>query len=124
MERTAADLNVSMEAEAVSALVDAIGNDSARLSMEIQKLALHAESHGRERISAEAVLSLIEGQATNALAVGDALLEGDAGGAIGLLDALIDAGEPALRIVPLSLDKSVAGFGCCCWNNRESVMWP
>ena len=99
VERTAADLNVSMEAEAVSALVDAIGNDSARLSMEIQKLALHAESHGQERISAEAVQSLIEGQATNALAVGDALLEGDAGGAIGLLDALIDAGEPALRIV-------------------------
>ena len=43
--------------------------------------------------------TLTEGQATNALAVGDALLEGDAGGAIGLLDALIDAGEPALRIV-------------------------
>jgi DNA polymerase-3 subunit delta len=99
VERTAADLNVDMEADAVSALVDAIGNDSARLTMELQKLALHAESNGHERISAEAVQTLIEGQATNALAVGDALLEGDAGGAIGLLDALIDAGEPALRIV-------------------------
>ena len=99
VERTATDLNLSMEAEAVSALVDAIGNDSARLSMELQKLALHAESHGHGRISAEAVHTLTEGQATNALAVGDALLEGDAGGAIGLLDALIDAGEPALRIV-------------------------
>ena len=99
VERTAAELNLSMEADAVSALVDAIGNDSARLTMELQKLALHAESNGHERICAEAVQTLIEGQATNALAVGDALLEGDAGGAIGLLDALIDAGEPALRIV-------------------------
>ena len=99
VERTAAELNLSMEADAVSALVDAIGNDSARLTMELQKLALHAASNGHERISAEAVQTLIEGQATNALAVGDALLEGDAGGAIGLLDALIDAGEPALRIV-------------------------
>jgi DNA polymerase-3 subunit delta len=43
-----------MEADAVSALVDAIGNDSARLTMELQKLALHAESNGHERISAEA----------------------------------------------------------------------
>ena len=67
--------------------------------MELQKLALHAESNGQDRISATAVQSLIDGQATNALAVGDALLDGDAGSAIGLLDALIDAGEPALRIV-------------------------
>ncbi len=99
VERTAEELGVKLESEAVSALVDAIGNDSARLTMELQKLSLHAESHGHARVSGEAVKTLIEGQTTNALAVGDALLEGDAGKAISLLDALIDAGEPALRIV-------------------------
>ena len=67
--------------------------------MELQKLALHAESSGETRISASSVESLIEGLSTNALQVGDALLAGDPGQAIALLDALNDAGEPALRIV-------------------------
>ena len=83
----------------MDALIDAIGNDSARLTMELQKLALHAESSGEARISASSVDSLIEGLSTNALQVGDALLAGDPGQAIALLDALNDAGEPALRIV-------------------------
>ena len=67
--------------------------------MELQKLALHAESSGEARISASSVDSLIDGLSTNALQVGDALLAGDPGQAIALLDALNDAGEPALRIV-------------------------
>ncbi|NDD46478.1 MAG: DNA polymerase III subunit delta, partial [Synechococcaceae bacterium WB9_4xB_025] len=74
-------------------------SDSARLSMELQKLALHAESSGVKAITAAAVSSLIEGQASNALQVGDALLEGNVGDAISRLDGLIEAGEPALRIV-------------------------
>ncbi len=99
VERTASDLGLEIESAAVDALIDAIGNDSARLSAELQKLALHAASRGRTGITAEAVLTLIEGQAANALQVGDALLEGQIGDAISRLDALMDAGEPALRIV-------------------------
>jgi len=99
VERTAADLKLQLEPAAVDALIDTIGSDSARLSMELQKLALHAASAGVSTISAAAVAQLIAGQATNALQVGDALLEGDVGEAINRLDALIDAGEPALRII-------------------------
>ncbi len=99
VERTAEELELKLEPAAADALIDAIGNDSARLTMELQKLALHAESSGETRISASSVESLIEGLSTNALQVGDALLAGDAGQAIALLDALNDAGEPALRIV-------------------------
>ena len=94
VERTADELNLSLEPAALDALIDAIGNDSARLTMELQKLALHAESSG-----AKAVETLISGLSTNALQVGDALLAGDPGLAIALLDALFDAGEPALRVV-------------------------
>ena len=99
VERTADELNLKLEAAAVDALIDAIGSDSARLTMELQKLALHADSSGEARISAKAVETLISGLSTNALQVGDALLAGDPGQAIALLDALIDAGEPALRVV-------------------------
>ena len=99
VERTASDLALELEPAAVDALIDAIGNDSARLSAELQKLALHAASQGITRITADAVTTLIDGQAANALQVGDALLEGQVGDAISRLDALIDAGEPALRIV-------------------------
>ena len=99
VERTASDLQLDLEPAAVDALIDTIGNDSARLSAELQKLALHAASRGSTRITAEAVATMIDGQAANALQVGDALLEGQVGDAISLLDALIDAGEPALRIV-------------------------
>ena len=99
VERTANELNLKLEPEAVDALIDAIGSDSARLTMELQKLALHADSSGQTKINAKDVKTLISGLSTNALQVGDALLAGDPGLAIALLDALIDTGEPALRIV-------------------------
>ena len=99
VERTADELNLKLEPEAVDALIDTIGSDSARLTMELQKLALHADSSGQTKINAKDVETLISGLSTNALQVGDALLAGDPGLAIALLDALIDTGEPALRIV-------------------------
>ena len=99
VQRTANDLNLDLEPAAIDALIDSIGNDSARLSAELQKLALHAASRGSSQITADAVGTMIDGQAANALQVGDALLEGQVGEAISCLDALIDAGEPALRIV-------------------------
>ena len=102
----------------MDALIDAIGSDSARLTMELQKLALHAESTGSDRISAAAVQSLIDGLSTNALQVGDALLAG----AIALLDALIEgANQQWHRRHPLWADSRLAR---CCWSSKENGMWP
>ena len=92
--QTGEALGLSLESDAVDALVEAIGTDSARLESELRKLALRSTT-----ISAALVEDLVGGRATNALAVGDALLEGDPGEAIARWDALIDGGEPALRIV-------------------------
>ena len=94
VERTADALGLQLERDAIDPLVEAIGNDSARLESELQKLSLRATT-----INAALVEELVGGLATNALQVGDALLEGNAGEAIARWDALIDAGEPALRIV-------------------------
>ena len=94
VQRTAEALGLVLDADAVDALVDAVGTDSARLESELRKLSLRSN-----RISGDLVHALVGGRSTNALAVGDALLEGNPGEAISLWDALIDAGEPALRIV-------------------------
>ena len=94
VQRTADALGLTLEAEAIDALVEAIGTDSARLESELRKLSLRSTS-----ISADLVQELVGGRSTNALAVGDALLEGNPGEAIARWDALIDHGEPALRIV-------------------------
>ena len=97
VERTAMAVGLSLDPDAINALVDAIGNDSARLESELRKLALRAGQDGQ--VSSQLVGELVGGLATNALQVGDALLDGKPGDAIARWDALIDAGEPALRIV-------------------------
>ena len=97
VQRTAEALGLQLEDAAIDALVDAIGNDSARLESELRKLSLRAGDQGQ--VSVALVHQLVGGLATNALQVGDALLGGHPGEAIARWDALIDAGEPALRIV-------------------------
>ena len=94
VETTADALGLSLDADAVDALVEAIGTDSARLESELRKLSLRTTT-----INGDLVRQLVGGRSTNALAVGDALLEGNPGEAIARWDALIDAGEPALRII-------------------------
>ena len=94
MQRTAEALGLKVEPDAIDALVEAIGTDSARLESELRKLSLRDTN-----ISAARVQELVGGRSTNALAVGDALLEGNPGEAIARWDALIEVGEPALRIV-------------------------
>ena len=97
VERTAIAIGLTLEPDAIDALVEAIGNDSARLESELRKLSLRADDRGQ--VTVTLVEELVGGLATNALQVGDALLDGKPGDAIARWDALIDAGEPALRIV-------------------------
>ena len=118
MHRTAAELGLKLEPAAAEALADAIGSDSARLASELEKLSLFAASATVSAkpgsapsapITLEAVLALVGGQSTSALAVGDALLAGNAADAIALVDALLAANEPALRIVA-SLTSQIRGW--------------
>ncbi len=94
VQRTAEALSLTLEPDAIDALLEAIGTDSSRLESELRKLSLRTST-----INAELVKELVTGRATNALAVGDALLDGNPGEAIARWDALINAGEPALRIL-------------------------
>ena len=111
MHRTAAELGLKLEPAAAEALAEAIGNNSARLASELEKLSLYAASTGKATapITLEAVQALVGGQSTNALAVGDALLAGQSADAIALVDSLLAANEPALRIVA-ALTSQIRGW--------------
>jgi DNA polymerase-3 subunit delta len=104
VQRTARELGLALEPAAAQALADAIGNDTARLASELEKLSLFANP-----IALAAVRALVGGQSTSALAVGDALLAGKPADAIALVDALLAANEPALRIVA-SLTSQIRGW--------------
>ena len=112
-------LGLVLDADAVDALVDAVGTDSARLESELRKLSLRSN-----RISGDLVHALVGGRSTNALAVGDALLEGNPGEAIALWDALIDAGEPALRIVATLTGQVRGWLWVSLMEQQGSGTWP
>jgi len=112
VQRTAQSLGLKLEPAAAEALAAAIGSDSARLASELEKLSLYAASDGQGQaptITAAAVATLVGSQATNSLAVGDALLTGKPADAIALVDALLEANEPALRIVA-ALSSQIRGW--------------
>jgi len=107
VQRTAAELGLTVERAAAEALCDAVGSDSARLNSELEKLSLYVGHH--QPITQTAVAALVGSQATNALQVGDALLAGAIAKALGLVDALLANNEPALRIVA-TLTGQVRGW--------------
>ncbi len=117
VNRTAQALSIRLEQKAANYLVEAIGNDSARLDSDLQKLKLHAEAKNNLEsnvmqpvlITYETVKSLIEGITTTTFKVGDSLLKGDEGEAISRIDALLDSGEPSLRIIA-SLTSQIRGW--------------
>ncbi|MEB3243376.1 MAG: DNA polymerase III subunit delta [Cyanobacteriota bacterium] len=105
VRRTAQELGLTLDAGAAEALAQAIGSDSARLASELEKLRVY----GGLRVTKAAVAQLVEGLASTALAVGEALLEERPAEAIALVDALLAANEPPLRIVA-SLSSQIRGW--------------
>ncbi len=107
VDRTAQELNLKLEPAANKLLVNAIGNDSERLTSELIKLSLLAQQTQQHKVDSEEIIlissdtvqALIEGMATNALQVGNSLIAGNLGEAIARLNALLDQGEPALKIL-------------------------
>ncbi len=113
VERIANNIGLKLSPEATNALVDAIGNDSSRITLELEKLSILSQSNSNEfksdMISLNNVKALVEGISTNALQIGEALLECDLGKAFTRLHALLDSGEPALRIVA-TLSGQIRGW--------------
>ncbi len=93
---TAKQMNLSIARDAVSYLAVAIGNDSARMVSELEKLAIYAAG---ERITKESALALVPATTANSFQLAEALLRGQASVAIKVLDELLSRAEFPLAII-------------------------
>tara|TARA_Y100001968_G_scaffold157787_1_gene144146 strand:- start:718 stop:1719 length:1002 start_codon:yes stop_codon:yes gene_type:complete len=112
--KIAKELQISIQKEAIILIVEAIGTDSARLRMELEKLSLLEASkckvnHSNSEITLKTVKELIGGITTNSLQIGDSLLKNDYGETLFRINALLDSGEPALRILA-ALTTQIRGW--------------
>ena len=92
-------LGAAIEPSAISALVDAIGNDTRLIDMELQKLALYRSDGMIRRQDVEAMVSYV--REANIFAAVDATLEGRAGIALRLVHQLLDAGRPPTYLITM-----------------------
>ena len=92
-------LGAAIEPSAISALVDAIGNDTRLIDMELQKLALYRSDGMIRRQDVEAMVSYV--REANIFAAVDAALEGRAGIALRLVHQLLDAGRPPTYLITM-----------------------
>ena len=96
-------LGAAIEPSAISALVDAIGNDTRLIDMELQKLALY-RSDGRSggmirRQDVEEMVSSV--REASIFAAVDAALEGRAGVALRLAHQLLDEGRSSTYVITM-----------------------
>ncbi len=99
VKRISKELNLRIDSEAITELIDAVGNDSIRLYSELQKLDLSIETKSNSLITTKTVKALVAGVSTNSLQISNSLLTNKPIEAISQLDALLEQGEPALRIL-------------------------
>lgn len=106
VQEEAAARNLRLSEAAAEALVETIGNDSARLAMELEKLSLHADNGA---IEAATVAELCQKGRSSSMAVGESLLHGELANALQQWDMLISQGEPPLRIIA-TLSGQIRGW--------------
>lgn len=92
-------IGAAIEPSAISALVDAIGNDTRLVDMELQKLALYRSGSLIRRQDVEAMVSYV--REANIFAAVDAALEGRAGIALRMAHQLLEAGRPPTYVITM-----------------------
>ena len=98
IEKFSKDQGVSLTSEARELLVEAVGNQTRQLMLELEKLSLYWGDRA-EAIDAETVSLLVTVSTHSSLKLAAALREGNTEYALGLLTNLLNRNEPALRIV-------------------------
>ncbi len=97
VQQLAKEAQVSLSPDAAERLVEAVGNDSRRAAMELQKLSLYADGR-RPAIEAAEISRLVTASAHNSLQLADAIREGNSSRALGLVAELLLQNEAPLRI--------------------------
>ncbi|NJL99557.1 MAG: DNA polymerase III subunit delta [Synechococcaceae cyanobacterium SM2_3_2] len=95
---------LKLDPEAVELLATAVGNDSRRLVMELEKLSLLTgvgcgEGDPQAVISAQSIRDLVPASAYNSFQLAGSLKNGKLDVALTVLTHLLDHNEPALKIV-------------------------
>lgn len=98
VEKLAKMKGLQLTADALHLLVEAVGNQTRQLMLELEKLSLYWGDRP-EAIDAATVTCLVTVSTQNSLKLAAALREGRVEAALGLLTELLDRNEPALRIV-------------------------
>ncbi|MDB9529138.1 DNA polymerase III subunit delta [Oscillatoria sp. CS-180] len=98
VEKAAQDKGLTLTPEATHLLVEAVGNQTRQLMLELEKLSVYWGDRA-EAIDADTVTSLVTISTQNSLKLAAALREGKTDQALGLLSDLLNRNEPALRIV-------------------------
>ena len=97
VRQAAAEIDLKITSDGVDLLVDAIGNDTRRLTMELQKLQL--SHYGKTKpISAKEIDSLVQVSAHNSLQLAIAIRTANISQSLSLLGELIRNNEVGLRI--------------------------
>ena len=99
VRQRAEKLGTAIEPRAASALVDAIGNDTRLVDMELRKLALYRSDEMIRQQDVETMVPYV--REANIFAAVDAALEGRAGVALRLVHQLLDAGRPPTYLITM-----------------------
>jgi len=98
VRQTAQDLGVKLESGAIDLLVEAIGNDTRRLHLELEKLRLYA-GHVRRSLTEADVDALVTVTTQNSFKLAAAIRQGKTAEALDMVAELLQQNEPALQIV-------------------------
>lgn len=98
VQREAEQRDLALSPAAAQKLAEAVGNDSRRLAMELEKLALFTAGQ-QDPISPEQVEALVPASAYNSFQLAGSLRKGNLEQALRILTHLLDHNEPALRIL-------------------------
>lgn len=96
VHKIASSFNINLSPQAVSALVEAVGNDTRLLDSELQKLSLYV---GARTIEIEDVQTLVSANTSSSLKLASFILQRNLPTALSCMNDLLNNNEPALRIV-------------------------
>ncbi len=97
VKQAAAEIDLKISSDGVDLLVEAIGNDTRRLTMELQKLQL--SHHGKTKpLTAKDIAPLVEVSAHNSLQLATAIRSANVSQALSLIGELLRNNEVGLRI--------------------------
>jgi len=98
VETVARERHISLAPETIDLLVEAVGNDTRQLHLELDKLAIYW-NNPQQPIPAEVATSLVTVSTQNSLKLAAAIRQGQTSTALSLVSDLLDRNEPALRMV-------------------------